>query len=546
MTLNKINPSKTKSWESLQNISENLKAQSILSLFETDPNRVSSHTLKWEEFLIDFSKNKIDQSAWDALYALADECKLEEAKKAYFNGATINETEGRAVLHTALRANKTSVEVEGTAIEADIKAVKAQMKRFSTSVIDGSHKGFTGKSITDVVNIGIGGSDLGPVMVVDALAYYKNHLNVHFVSNVDGDHINEVLKDLNPETTLFVIVSKSFTTQETLANATTAKKWFLNFAEEKWVANHFAAVSTNLKMIDEFGIDQKNVFTMWNWVGGRFSLWSSVGLSIALAIGYDRFEELLDGAHGMDKHFAEAPSASNIPTRMALLTVWYNNFMGAETEALIPYTQYLHRFPAYLQQAIMESNGKGVDRQGNEVTYQTGNIVWGEPGTNAQHAFFQLIHQGTKLIPVDFIGFVHSLHGDTSHHDKLMSNFFAQTEALLNGKSAEQVKTELLTEGKSSEEIEALLPHKVFKGDNPTTTLLMNRLTPYNLGALIAAYEHKIFVQGVIWNIFSYDQWGVELGKQLAKTILEEWNTKKEAPHDPSTKELLSYYTQNK
>lgn len=546
MTLNKINPSKTKSWESLQNISENLKAQSILSLFETDPNRVSSHTLKWEEFLIDFSKNKIDQSAWDALYALADECKLEEAKKAYFNGATINETEGRAVLHTALRADKTSVEVEGTAIEADIKAVKAQMKRFSTSVIDGSHKGFTGKSITDVVNIGIGGSDLGPVMVVDALAYYKNHLNVHFVSNVDGDHINEVLKDLNPETTLFVIVSKSFTTQETLANATTAKKWFLNFAEEKWVANHFAAVSTNLKMIDEFGIDQKNVFTMWNWVGGRFSLWSSVGLSIALAIGYDRFEELLDGAHGMDKHFAEAPSASNIPTRMALLTVWYNNFMGAETEALIPYTQYLHRFPAYLQQAIMESNGKGVDRQGNEVTYQTGNIVWGEPGTNAQHAFFQLIHQGTKLIPVDFIGFVHSLHGDTSHHDKLMSNFFAQTEALLNGKSAEQVKTELLAEGKSSEEIEALLPHKVFKGDNPTTTLLMNRLTPYNLGALIAAYEHKIFVQGVIWNIFSYDQWGVELGKQLAKTILEEWNTKKEAPHDPSTKELLSYYTQNK
>ena len=546
MTLNKINPSKTKSWESLQNISENLKAQSILSLFETDPNRVSSHILKWEEFLIDFSKNKIDQSAWDALYALADECKLEEAKKAYFNGATINETEGRAVLHTALRANKTSLEVEGAAIEADIKAVKAQMKRFSTSVIDGSHKGFTGKSITDVVNIGIGGSDLGPVMVVDALAYYKNHLKVHFVSNVDGDHINEVLKDLNPETTLFVIVSKSFTTQETLANATTAKKWFLNFAEEKWVANHFAAVSTNLKMIDEFGIDQKNVFTMWNWVGGRFSLWSSVGLSIALAIGYDRFEELLDGAHGMDKHFAEAPSASNIPTRMALLTVWYNNFMGAETEALIPYTQYLHRFPAYLQQAIMESNGKGVDRQGNEVTYQTGNIVWGEPGTNAQHAFFQLIHQGTKLIPVDFIGFVHSLHGDTSHHDKLMSNFFAQTEALLNGKSAEQVKTELLAEGKSSEEIEALLPHKVFKGDNPTTTLLMNRLTPYNLGALIAAYEHKIFVQGVIWNIFSYDQWGVELGKQLAKTILEEWNTKKEAPHDPSTKELLSYYTQNK
>ena len=546
MTLNKINPSKTKSWESLQNISENLKAQSILSLFETDPNRVSSHTLKWEEFLIDFSKNKIDQSAWDALYALADECKLEEAKKAYFNGATINETEGRAVLHTALRADKTSVEVEGTAIEADIKAVKAQMKRFATSVIDGTHKGFTGKSITDVVNIGIGGSDLGPVMVVDALAYYKNHLNVHFVSNVDGDHINEVLKDLNPETTLFVIVSKSFTTQETLANATTAKKWFLNFAEEKWVANHFAAVSTNLKMIDEFGIDQKNVFTMWNWVGGRFSLWSSVGLSIALAIGYDRFEELLDGAHGMDKHFAEAPSASNIPTRMALLTVWYNNFMGAETEALIPYTQYLHRFPAYLQQAIMESNGKGVDRQGNEVTYQTGNIVWGEPGTNAQHAFFQLIHQGTKLIPVDFIGFVHSLYGDTSHHDKLMSNFFAQTEALLNGKSVEQVKTELLAEGKSSEEIEALLPHKVFKGDNPTTTLLMNRLTPYNLGALIAAYEHKIFVQGVIWNIFSYDQWGVELGKQLAKTILEEWNTKKEAPHDPSTKELLSYYSQNK
>ena len=320
MTLNKINPSKTKSWESLQNISEHLKAQSILSLFETDPDRVSSHALKWEEFLIDFSKNKIDQSAWDALYSLADECKLEEAKKAYFNGATINETEGRAVLHTALRAHKTSVEVEGTAIEADIKAVKAQMRRFSTSVIDGSHKGFTGKSITDVVNIGIGGSDLGPVMVVDALAYYKNNLKVHFVSNVDGDHINEVLKDLNPETTLFVIVSKSFTTQETLANATTAKKWFLNFAEEKWVANHFAAVSTNLKMIDEFGIDQKNVFTMWNWVGGRFSLWSSVGLSIALAIGYDYFEELLNGAQGMDEHFYEAPLASNIPTRMALLS----------------------------------------------------------------------------------------------------------------------------------------------------------------------------------------------------------------------------------
>ena len=545
MTLNKINPSKTKSWESLQSISENLKAQSILSLFENDPHRVSSNTVKWEEFLIDFSKNKIDQSAWDALYSLASECKLEQAKKSYFEGASINETEGRAVLHTALRAQNTALQIDGVSIDEDIKAVKEQMKRFTSSVIDGSHKGFTGKSITDVVNIGIGGSDLGPVMVVDAMAYYKNHLKVHFVSNVDGDHINEVLKDLNPDTTLFVIVSKSFTTQETLANATTAKKWFLNFAEEKWVANHFAAVSTNLKMIDEFGIDQKNVFTMWNWVGGRFSLWSSVGLSIALAIGYDHFEELLNGAQGMDKHFYDAPIASNIPTRMALLSVWYNNFLEAETEALIPYTQYLQRFPAYLQQAIMESNGKGVDREGNEVTYQTGNIVWGEPGTNAQHAFFQLIHQGAKLIPVDFIGFINSLHGDQSHHDKLMSNFFAQTEALLNGKSAEEVKNELISEGKSPQEIKALLPHKVFKGDNPTTTLLIDRLTPYNLGALIAAYEHKIFVQGVIWNIFSYDQWGVELGKQLAKTILDEWNTKKEASHDPSTKELLSYYKQN-
>lgn len=538
MALKSVNPTKTTAWGKLQAHYNAVKNVSILSLFEQDPNRAENFSIKWEDFLVDYSKNRIDTTTRSLLLELAQECDLSSSIEKYFQGDLINATENRAVLHTALRSPEgASVQVDGKDILPEVNQVKDKIKRFCHEVISGERKGFTGKAFTDVVNIGIGGSDLGPVMVCEALKFYKNHLNVHFVSNVDGDHVYETLKHLNPETTLFVVVSKTFTTQETLTNATTIKDWFLKTASPADIAKHFVAVSTNLAQIETFGIHPENVFPMWDWVGGRFSLWSAVGLTIALSIGYDNFEELLLGAQKMDAHFQNTPFAENIPVILALLSVWYNNFYHCQSEAIIPYSQYLHRFPAYLQQSVMESNGKYVGRDGKPVSYQTGNIIWGEPGTNSQHAFFQLIHQGTKIIPTDFIGFKHSLHGDTNHHNKLMANFFAQTEALLKGKTRQEVIAEM-----GNKVNEDLVPFKIFEGNRPTTTLLIEKLTPQSLGKLIALYEHKIFVQGVIWNIYSYDQWGVELGKQLANHILKDFSSASPAPHDASTSQLIGWY----
>ncbi len=543
MALPTINPTTTNTWKKLQAHYQETKDKHLRELFETDVNRGEKFSLVWKDFLVDYSKNRITDKTLSLLLELAEEVGLKSSIKSYFEGEPINQTEGRAVLHTALRATKDEkIFVDGENIVDEVYAVREKIKAFSQAIISGEKKGFTGKPFTDVVNIGIGGSDLGPVMVVEALKFYKNHLKTHFVSNVDGDHVYEVLKELNPETTLFVIVSKTFTTQETLSNALTIKKWFLKKASEKDIAHHFAAVSTNLEKISEFGIADENVFPMWDWVGGRFSLWSAVGLTIAISVGHEHFEELLAGAHEMDVHFKETPFDKNIPVILALISVWYNNFYGAETEAIIPYTQYLSRFSAYLQQGIMESNGKSVDRAGNRVGHQTGTIIWGEPGTNSQHAFFQLIHQGTKLIPTDFIGYKESLHGDVDHHNKLMANFFAQTEALMNGKTPDEVKQELEGQKLSASEIETLLPFKVFEGNKPTNTLLIQKLTPKSLGALIALYEHKIFVQGVVWNIFSYDQWGVELGKQLAKNILADIENSEIGKHDTSTLHLLQNF----
>lgn len=531
-----INPTQTEAWKQLQAHYHTIKDVHLKELFET-ASRAEDFTIQWEDFYVDYSKNRITAETKELLVQLANEVGLSDAMDSYFGGAAINATEGRAVMHTALRDTNASAFAK-----AEVDEVKEAIKTFTDTIISGAHKGATGKAITDVVNIGIGGSDLGPVMVVEALAYYKNHLNVHFISNVDGDHVSEVIRDLNPETTLFVIVSKTFTTQETLTNAKTVRQWFVSQLGEAAVAKHFVAVSTNLDAIQAFGIAPENVFPMWNWVGGRFSLWSAVGLTIALAVGYEHFEGLLDGAHQMDVHFKDEPFGENIPVMTALLSVWYNNFFGAESEAVIPYAQYLHRLPAYLQQAIMESNGKSVDRNGVPVTYETGNIIWGEPGTNSQHAFFQLIHQGTKLIPADFIGFKESLHGKQEHHDKLMANFFAQTEALMNGKTKAEVASELSKTELSQTQMDALNPFKVFEGNKPTTTILINKLTPNALGALVAMYEHKIFVQGVVWNIYSYDQWGVELGKQLATKILADIDNSGSNHHDGSTFALLNQY----
>lgn len=543
MALPKNDPTATKAWKKLLAHYQKNKDVHLKDLFATDTDRGKKFTFQWNDFLVDYSKNRITEETLSLLFELAEEAGLKEAINSYFEGDLINQTEGRAVLHTALRAKKEDrVLLDGQNIVDEVFEVREKIKAFSEEVISGKRKGFSGKPFTDVVNIGIGGSDLGPVMVTEALKFYKNHLKVHFVSNVDGDHVHESLKELDPETTLFIIVSKSFTTQETLSNALTIKKWFLQNASEKDVADHFVAVSTNLKKIKEFGIADDNVFPMWDWVGGRFSLWSAVGLSIALSVGYKNFEELLAGAHEMDLHFRETPFQENIPIVLALISVWYNNFFGAETEAIIPYTQYLHRFSAYLQQGIMESNGKSMDRNGNRVSHQTGTIIWGEPGTNSQHAFFQLIHQGTKLIPADFIGFKESLHGDVSHHNKLMANFFAQTEALMNGKTRNEVQTELEAQNLTETKLQNLLPFKVFEGNKPTNTLLIQKLTPKSLGALIALYEHKIFVQGIVWNIFSYDQWGVELGKQLADTILTEIENSEIGKHDSSTLQLLQFF----
>ncbi|ASO04462.1 glucose-6-phosphate isomerase [Arenibacter algicola] len=543
MALQNTDPTKTEAWKKLsQHYKENTDL-SLKHLFAKDSDRAKKHSIHWNEFFVDFSKNRITEETLQLLLQLANEVGLKDAIQKQFEGGIINQTEGRAVLHTALRAKKSDViKVDGINIVPEVYEVKQKIKSFTESVISGSKKGYTGKAFTDVVNIGIGGSDLGPAMVVEALKFYGNHLKMHFVSNVDGDHVYETLKGLNPETTLFVVVSKTFTTQETLSNATTIKKWFLNNATQADVAKHFAAVSTNVEKISEFGIDADNVFPMWDWVGGRFSLWSAVGLSIGLAVGYENFDAMLVGANEMDQHFATADFEGNIPVILALISVWYNNFYGAETEAIIPYTQYLSRFSAYLQQGIMESNGKSVDRNGNRVTYETGTIIWGEPGTNSQHAFFQLIHQGTKLIPTDFIGFKESLHGDKDHHNKLMANFFAQTEALMNGKTAEEVRKELEDKKVSEKEISEILPFKVFEGNKPTNTLLIDKLTPKSLGSLIAMYEHKIFVQGIVWNIFSYDQWGVELGKQLATAILNDIEGSTIANHDASTLNLLNLF----
>lgn len=547
MALHTINPTQTAAWKKLQAHFSTIQSVTLQELFEKETHRAAQFSINWNDFLVDFSKNNINQETVQLLIELAQECGLESAIASYFQGELINQTENRAVLHTALRAKADAViNVEGVNVIPEVYEVKAKIKAFTEEVVAGTRKGYTGKAFTDVVNIGIGGSDLGPVMAVEALQFYKNHLNVHFVSNVDGDHANEIIKKLNPETTLFVIVSKTFTTQETLTNSETIRKWFLQSASQEDVAKHFVAVSTNLQKVTEFGINPDNVFPMWDWVGGRFSLWSAVGLSISLAVGYDNYEALLGGANEMDEHFKNTSFENNIPVILALLSVWYNNFYGAESEALIPYTQYLQKLAPYLQQGTMESNGKSIGRDGQAVDYQTGTIIWGEPGTNAQHAFFQLMHQGTKLIPTDFIGFVEPLYGDWNHHDKLMSNFFAQTEALLNGKTAAQVQAEFDKQGLSAEKAAYLLPFKVFTGNKPTNTLLIQKLTPASLGALIAMYEHKIFVQGVIWNIFSFDQWGVELGKQLANSILDEIETETVKTHDSSTTLLLQHFLKNK
>ena len=543
MSLSRINPAQTNAWTALQDHFNQDNTSDIKSLFESESNRAKDFSIQWNNFYVDYSKNALSKKTMDLLIDLSKEVGLSEAIAHYFNGTAINETESRAVLHTALRdKDATPINVDGENIIPQIREVKAQMKAFSNDIINGTKRGYTGKAFTDVVNIGIGGSDLGPAMVVEALKFYKNHLKVHFVSNVDGDHVQEVIRELNPETTLFVVVSKTFTTQETLSNATTIKNWFLETASQEDVAKHFAAVSTNTQKISDFGIVPAHVFTMWDWVGGRFSLWSAVGLSIALAVGYDHFEAMLDGAFEMDQHFKHSPFKENIPVVLSLISIWYANFHKAETQAIIPYTQYLSRFSAYLQQGIMESNGKCFDRSGNRVSYETETVIWGEPGTNSQHAFFQLMHQGTKLIPADFIGFKKSLHGDTDHHNKLMANFFAQTEALLSGKTRAQVDQEFAEKGTDPALAAKVAPFKVFEGNKPTNTLLIDQLTPETLGSLIALYEHKIFVQGVIWNIFSYDQWGVELGKQLATNILSDIEGITKGQHDPSTQLLLKIF----
>ncbi|MBP6054168.1 MAG: glucose-6-phosphate isomerase [Cytophagaceae bacterium] len=545
MTLSTIDFSKTQSFQALSEDRNRLSSIQLKALFEQDSNRQERFSLLDQDIFLDYSKNIIDQATFSHLVALAEECGLKDAIKAQYTGAKINQNENRAVLHTALRAKPTtSIIVDGDNIIPAIQAVKAHMKDFTNQVISGSWKGFTGKAITDVVNIGIGGSDLGPVMVTEALKPYKNHLNIHFVSNVDGTHIAETLKKVNPETTLFLIASKTFTTQETMANAFSAREWFLATAkDEAAVSKHFVALSTNAKAVGEFGIDVANMFEFWDWVGGRYSLWSAIGLSISLSIGFENFELLLAGANEMDEHFATAPFDKNMPVILALLGIWYVHFFDAATHAILPYDQYMHRFAAYFQQGDMESNGKSVDRNGKRVTYATGPVIWGEPGTNGQHAFYQLIHQGTQLIPADFIAPAITHNKIGNHHTLLMSNFFAQTEALMNGKTKEVVEAELIKAGLPADEIERLSPFKVFEGNKPTNSILVKEINPKTLGALIAMYEHKIFVQGVIWNVFSYDQWGVELGKQLANSILPELaNNEKIHSHDSSTNGLINQF----
>ncbi|GGH28544.1 glucose-6-phosphate isomerase [Dyadobacter endophyticus] len=533
-------------YKKLKTHHKTISQKHLKTLFEEDTDRHKKFSIRFGDILLDYSKNRISTRTRSYLVQLAEEAGLAEAIEAMFTGAKINVTEGRAVLHTALRNRSNEpVLVDGQDVMPDVNEVLAKMKEFSTRVRSGAWKGYTGKEITDIVNIGIGGSDLGPVMVTEALkAYAKNGLNVHFVSNVDGTHIAETVKLLNPETTLFMIASKTFTTQETMANAHSARSWFLEKAsDEEHVKKHFVAISTNRSEVEKFGIDPENMFGFWDWVGGRYSLWSAIGLSIACYVGFQNFEQLLAGAHEMDKHFRTTKLERNIPVILALLGIWYNDFFDAQTQAILPYDQYMHRFAAYFQQGDMESNGKSTGRDGNAVSYQTGPVIWGEPGTNGQHAFYQLIHQGTKLIPCDFIApaISHNPLGD--HHKMLLSNFFAQTEALMNGKTDEEVRAELKAAGKSDAEIGQIAPFKVFSGNRPTNSILVKKITPKVLGSLIAMYEHKIFVQGIIWNIYSFDQWGVELGKQLANKIYPELqNDWPVTNHDSSTNGLINQY----
>ena len=520
-------------------------AENLKDLFKTDTQRFTKFSTRFEDILLDYSKNRITDETFALLLQLARECRLNDAIEAMFSGEVINATEHRPVLHIALRnRSNTPIYVDGKDVMPDVNRVLEQMKAFSEEIISGRWKGFTGKSITDVVNIGIGGSDLGPVMVTEALRPYKNHLKMHFVSNVDGTHIAEALKEVNPETTLFLIASKTFTTQETMTNAQSAKDWLLaNGGKQEDVAKHFVALSTNTAGVEKFGIDTKNMFEFWDWVGGRYSLWSAIGLSIVLSLGYENFVELLSGAHAYDEYFRTTEFEQNPSVILGLLGIWYNNFFESETEAILPYDQYLHRFAAYFQQGDMESNGKHIDRNGKAVDYSTGPIIWGEPGTNGQHAFYQLIHQGTKLIPADFIAPAQSHNPLGDHHMLLLSNYFAQTEALMNGKTKDEVIAELKAAGKTAEEIEKLAPFKEFDGNRPTNSFLLKKITPHSLGSLIAIYEHKIFVQGIIWNIYSFDQWGVELGKQLAQKIQPELRAEGEvATHDSSTNGLINQY----
>ena len=543
-----IDPTTTKAWIALEKHAEQMRAEHMRHLFAEDAHRFDKYSFTFGDTLVDFSKNLITDETIKLLLQLAEECKLKDAIEAMFNGDFINQTEHRSVLHVALRNFSTNpFYTAGKDVMEDVRAVQKQMETFCNAVHNGEWKGRTGKKIKYIVNIGIGGSDLGPYMVTEALKpYWAEGIQTYFVSNVDATHIAETLKKVNAEETLFLIASKTFTTQETMTNAFTARDWFLKSGgTEADIAKHFVALSTNEKEVVKFGIAKENMFHFWDWVGGRYSLWSAIGLSIALTVGYNNFESLLKGAHETDNHFRNTPFDENIPVWMALISLWYINFWGAQSEAILPYDQYLHRFAAYFQQGNMESNGKSVDRNGEEVTYATGPVIWGEPGTNGQHAFYQLIHQGTLLIPCDFIATAQSHNPVADHHTKLLSNFFAQTEALMNGKTEEEVEEELLKAGKSVDEIVRLAPYKIFAGNKPTNSILLKKLNPFSLGQLIALYEHKIFVQGIIWNIFSFDQWGVELGKQLANAILPELESSGAiSSHDASTNGLINAYKQ--
>ncbi|AZQ43399.1 glucose-6-phosphate isomerase [Nonlabens ponticola] len=542
-----IDPTTTNAWNSLKAHYDNLKKFDLKEAFKNSPDRAQEFTIEFEDFYVDLSKNLITPATREVLIDLANECKLDEAIQSYFDGEKINSTEGREVLHTALRTPLEKADSNIKSYVKDAQASREKMFTYVDQVLTGEITAANGEKFDTIVNIGIGGSDLGPVMIYQALEAYHNDLKLHFVSNVEGDHVMETLKKIDPATTLFVIVSKSFGTQETLTNATTIRNWFKEQVNEDAVGKHFIAVSSNVDRAVEFGVAQDNIFPMFDWVGGRFSLWSTVGMSVALGVGTSNFQHLLNGAHAMDEHFKDAEFRDNIPVQLALLTIWYNNFFKAQSEAIIPYTQYLKELPAYLQQAIMESNGKSISRDGIPINYETGNIVWGEPGTNSQHAFFQLIHQGTKLIPAHFIAFAKAKYQQPDHHNKLIANFIAQTEALMNGKTREEAREDLKESGKTADEISKLLPFKVFPGNRPTTTIMIDELTPASLGKLVAMYEHKIFVEGIIWNVYSYDQWGVELGKKLADTILNDIETSKSDGHDASTTALLNkFYSVNR